>query len=207
MKSIKHIMLCSLALAASLTANANNEMNVNETCSVQNTLNANAQWTGDATGFWKVRIGANVKDLPRTQPGLYTSVEKQELDNDEYMYNYLKGDENPFTIITNKAGIIKYITIHMDSDIALSLMGTTVTANTLYHTLMKNQANKIKWGLKDGGLVLYLGSQNVYCSPFGFAFTDRGRKKVIRIQETEKLVPIYLSDIQSDVILQDIYIE
>lgn len=82
MKRTKHILLCSLALAASLTTNAINEMNVNEIYSMQNTLNTNAQWTGDTTGFWKVRIGANVKDLPNTQPGLYTSVEKDLSDID-----------------------------------------------------------------------------------------------------------------------------
>lgn len=204
MNTIKKLATCCIALAAALNANAIGTVTTSTAVCVQN---INAQWTGDATGFWKARIGANVKDIPNSCPGLYSKVDKTDFGDGTYLYSYLKNEEEVFSVTTDDAGTINSVSIAMGSGIELSLMGIKVTADTKYHTLMKAVPTKIKWVLNLGELRLNLGSEKVYCEPFIRDLTQRGQNKLAKMKDTERLIPVTLSDIEPDAILWKITIE
>ncbi|WP_337776450.1 hypothetical protein [Prevotella pectinovora] len=205
MNTIKKLATCCIALAAALNANAIGTETTSTAVCVQN---INAQWTGDATGFWKARIGANVKDIPNSCPGLYSKVDKTDFGDGTYLYSYLKNEEEEvFSVTTDNAGTINSVSIAMGSGIELSLMGIKVTADTKYHTLMKAVPTKIKWVLNLGELRLNLGSEKVYCEPFIRDLTQRGHNKLAKMKDTERLIPVTLSDIEPDAILWKITIE
>ena len=86
-------------------------------------------------------------------------------------------------------------------------MGIKVTADAKYHTLMKAVPTKIKWVLNLGELRLNLGSEKVYCEPFIRDLTQRGQNKLAKMKDTERLIPVTLSDIEPDAILWKITIE
>lgn len=205
MNTIKKLATCCIALAAALNANAIGTETASTAVCVQN---INAQWTGDATGFWKARIGANVRDIPSSCPGLYSKVDKTDFGDGTYMYCYLRNEEEEvFSVTTDDAGTINSVSIAMGSGIELSLMGIKVTADTEYHTLMKTVPTKIKWVLDLDELTLYLGSEKVSCAPFIRDLTQRGKNKLARMKDTGKLIPVTLSDIEPDAILWRITIE
>ena len=102
---------------------------------------------------------------------------------------------------------VNSVSIAMGSGIELSLMGIKVTADTKYHTLMKAVPTKIKWVLNLGELRLNLGSEKVYCEPFIRDLTQRGQNKLAKMKDTERLIPVTLSDIEPDAILWKITIE
>ena len=106
MNTIKKLATCCIALAAALNANAIGTETTSTAVCVQN---INAQWTGDATGFWKARIGANVKDIPNSCPGLYSKVDKTDFGDGTYLYSYLKNEEEVFSVTTDNAGTINSV--------------------------------------------------------------------------------------------------